>query len=195
MRRIGLLGALSLALGGWAQQAQAEPGEWTGTVYVAQISGERTWQKLMADPLFSDYVRSWLLVGALSRTWSAPPGARSRWEGEVNLAWHFGRQHLWELNVAPVVARWQRFPWDRRVATSAAFGIGLSLASEVPPVEVELETASDRMMVFWTAEISAAPPRARWAAVLRVHHRSKGFGLFGDEGGMNALGFGVRWQL
>jgi len=36
---------------------------------------------------------------------------------------------------------------------------------------------------------------ARWAASLRIHHRSVAYGLMGDEGGMNAVGLGVRYRL
>jgi hypothetical protein len=40
-----------------------------------------------------------------------------------------------------------------------------------------------------------APPGSRWAASIRLHHRSKGFGLMADDGGMNALAAGIRFEF
>jgi hypothetical protein len=30
---------------------------------------------------------------------------------------------------------------------------------------------------------------------LRLHHRSVAYGLLGEDGGMNALGLGMRWKF
>jgi hypothetical protein len=49
--------------------------------------------------------------------------------------------------------------------------------------------------VYWVLEMTAGPVGARWAASLRIHHRSVAYGLMGDEGGMNAVGLGVRYRL
>jgi len=81
------------------------------------------------------------------------------------------------------------------VATSAAFGFGLSYATELPPVEVLLEGESHQTLVYWVLEMTAGPVNSRWAASLRIHHRSVAYGLMGDEGGMNAVGLGVRFRL
>jgi hypothetical protein len=32
-------------------------------------------------------------------------------------------------------------------------------------------------------------------ASIRLHHRSKGFGLMADDGGMNALAAGIRFEF
>jgi hypothetical protein len=45
-----------------------------------------------------------------------------RLEYEVNATYNFGEQNHWELNVAPIALRWQRFPWSELVHTTAAFG-------------------------------------------------------------------------
>jgi len=73
-------------------------------------------------------------------------------------------------------ARWQRFPWDHRLETSAALGLGLSYATEVPEVEVEIEGASHQWLVCWVAEITAGPVNAPWVLALRLHHRSLAWG-------------------
>jgi hypothetical protein len=95
----------------------------------------------------------------------------------------------------PIVLRWNRFPWSHLVASSAAFGLGLSYATELPPVEVELEGESREWLVYWVMELTAGPTDAPWSVSLRLHHRSVAYGLMGDEGGMNALGLGLRLRL
>lgn len=92
----------------------------------------------------------------------------------------------------PVVARWRRFPWSERLATTAAFGLGLSYATELPIMERTLEGDSEQLLVHWFAELTAGPRSSAWALSLRLHHRSDGLGLMGERGGMNALGLGVR---
>ena len=66
---------------------------------------------------------------------------------------------------------------------------------ELPELEVELEGDSRQLLVYWVAELTAGPPEASWAVSLRLHHRSVAYGLFGEEGGMNAVGLGVRYMF
>lgn len=108
---------------------------------------------------------------------------------------HFGEQTHWEFNAIPISLRWHRFPWSRSVATSAAFGLGLSYATDLPPVEVELEGETRRLLVYWMMELTAGPVDSRWAFSLRIHHRSEAYGLMGDAGGMNAVGLGLRYRF
>ena len=77
----------------------------------------------------------------------------------------------------------------------SAFGLGLSYASELPEVEVEIEGDSEQWLIYWVAELTAGPNDAPWAITLRMHHRSPAFGLMGDEGGVNAMGLGLRWRF
>ena len=191
--------ALSLAVHGapfgMAASAAAPPDRLAATVYVARMSAERTWQHAVRDPFGSDYVDVFLLVGALSYRYASRFEDGLLLEAEGQLARHFGDQHHWEINAMPGVARWRRFPWSGKVDTSAAFGLGLSFATRVPEVEVELEGVSRRLLVYWMAEITAGPPRGRWAVCLRLHHRSDAWGLLGEDGGMNALGLGIRFRF
>lgn len=161
------------------------------TVYGAQISAERTWQKLFTEP-GGRFVDSYLLVGAVAVPYREFARGALRFEAEGQLAYNFGMQHHWEVNAVPVVARWRRFPWSERVATSAAFGLGLSYATSLPGVERQLEGDSRQLLVYWFGELTAGPAHAPWAVSLRLHHRSDGMGLFATEGGVNALGLGVR---
>lgn len=178
-----------------AVQASAAPRDWAATVYGARISSETGWEDILLNPLGAQYVDAFLVAGALSRPYATYRDGGLLLEAEGQVAYNFGRQHHWEFNTAPLVVRWQRFPWSRHVDTSAAFGLGLSYASEVPEVEVEIEGESHRLLVFWVAELTAGPVQAPWAVSLRLHHRSVAWGLMGDEGGMNAVGLGIRYRF
>jgi hypothetical protein len=161
------------------------------SVYAAQMSGERTWQNVLTEP-GGKFVDEYLLAGALSMSYAQFMHDSLRLEAEGQLVYNFGVQDHWELNAVPVVARWRRFPWSERIATTAAFGLGVSYATELPVMERTLEGGSEQFLVHWFAELTAGPASAPWALSLRLHHRSDGFGLMGERGGMNALGLGVR---
>lgn len=165
------------------------------TTYLAQISGEPAWENLFFNPLASDYIDTFLVALAYSRSYAHFYEGALQIEFEGQVAYNFGDQSLWEINAVPVVARWREFPWNHRIRTSAAFGLGLSYATEVPPIEVELEGQSDKWMVYWVAEFTAGPVEAPWQVSMRIHHRSVAYGLMGKDGGMNALGFGLRYQF
>jgi hypothetical protein len=161
------------------------------SLYVAQLSGERTWQKVLTKP-GGRFVDAYLVAGAVAMPYARFMHGALRLEAEGQLVYNFGAQDHWEINAVPVVARWQRFPWSERLATSAAFGLGLSYATELPSMERTLEGDSQQFLVHWFAEMTAGPIDAPWAMSLRLHHRSDGLGLLGTQGGMNALGLGVR---
>lgn len=175
--------------------ALSEERNWAATVYAARVSGERTWQDIIKDPLGTRYVDAYLLSAALSREYAKTRSGALRFEAEGQLVYNFGDQDHWEINAVPIVARWGRFPWSHRVATSAAFGLGLSYAFDLPEVEVELENDTEHLLVYWMAEITAGPATAPWQVALRLHHRSVAWGLMGEDGGVNAIGLGVRYQF
>lgn len=168
---------------------------WAATFYGARVSSEVGWEDILLDPVGARYVDAFLVVAALSRQYAGYRDGALALEAEGQVAWNFGDQQHWEINLVPVVARWQRFPWDDRLATSAAFGLGLSYATELPAIEVEIEGASEQLLIYWVAELTAGPLDAPWALSLRLHHRSVAWGLMGEEGGMNGMGLGLRWRF
>jgi hypothetical protein len=174
-------------------QAVPPKAEWASTFYIAEFSGEAGWEDVMFNPLFSKYVGAYLVAGTVSRKYAERRDGALHLEAEGQIVYNFGAQDHWEFNAVPIIARWTRFPWSSRIKTSAAFGLGLSYATELPPVEVALEGESNELLIYWLAEFTAGPRDAPWAVTARLHHRSVGYGLFGDDGGMNAVGVGLRY--
>jgi hypothetical protein len=175
--------------------AQAQLRDPTLTFYVAEVSAEEGWEDVMINPVLSEYVKSYLAVTALSGTYASYRADRLHLEAEGQVAYNFGQQHHWEFNVVPLLARWRWPAWRGAYATSAAFGLGLSYATRLPPVEVELEGTSEKLLVYWVAEVTAGPADAPWSLSVRLHHRSVAYGLLGEEGGMNGVGLGLRYQF
>jgi hypothetical protein len=186
---------LPLALLASVTQAEAEDNPWALTFYGARVSGEKTWQHILKDPFNPSFVDAYLVSAALSRPYALYASGGLRLEAEGQVVFNFGDQTHWELNAVPLVARWQRFPWSDTLATSAAFGLGVSYATETPEVELALEDTTHQTMMYWVLEFTAGPPAGPWAISFRLHHRSDAWGLMGSDGGVNALGLGVRYEF
>jgi hypothetical protein len=175
--------------------AQAGVGDWYGTVYGARISTQPGWEDNILDAWDTEFVDSYLVTVALARQYAERKNGALAIEAEGQVVKHFHDQTHWEFNALPILLRWKRFPWSERLSTSAAFGIGLSYATDLPPVEVLLEGESHKWLIYWVMELTVAPVQSRWSLSLRLHHRSVAYGLMGDEGGMNALGLGLRYRF
>ena len=152
---------------------------------------DNVWEDVFLAPHDLRFEQSYLVGAALS-TRLAEPAEGLSLEVEGQLVRHFGDQTHWEVNAPILTARWSRFPWDEALDTSAAFGLGLSWASEKPALEVENEGDSERLMAYWMIEIETETPVEHWSLIARLHHRSPAYGLFGDDGGANALALGLR---
>jgi hypothetical protein len=110
---------------------------------------------------------------------------------EVQLAGHFGIQDHVEVN-APLVLRYDRAGHRIAPIGSLAFGIGPSWASEKPQVEIDLDGDTTRTMIYWMGEVGFDLPGDTVEGVLRLHHRSDGYGLFPVDSGSNAVVVGFR---
>ena len=192
----GCPNAVALALLSLTQWAgfSAESGENAASFYVGRISSVNAWHDLITAPGEAEFVDAFVAVAALSHVLGRYHHDHLNVEAEAQVGYNFGDQSHWEFNAA-VGPRWREFPWNETLATSVAFGLGLSLASETPEVEVELEGDSQKLLIYWSAELTVGPPRSAWALLLRLHHRSPGFGLLADDGGMNAVALGVRYAF
>jgi hypothetical protein len=190
-----LIVLLPLALVTRVEAAAPEDSKLAATLYAARISSEGGWEDVFINPIGADYIDDYLAVAALSRRYARYYDGDLQLEAEGQTVYHFGHEQYWEFNAVPLVVRWRRFPWNHTIATSTAFGMGLSYTTKLPDIEVELEGESHKTLIYWVAEITAGLPDEPWALSLRLHHRSVAYGLMGDEGGMNAVGLGLRWQF
>ena len=186
-----LAGALLLASGSLRAEQNSQ---WAVTGYVGRITTVNAWHDIFTHPSELEFADAYLATLALSHPLRRYQNDDLGLETEGQVVYNFGDQSHWEFN-ALLAARWYRFPWNDSVETTLAFGAGLSWASEVPEVKVELEGSSEQLLIYWHLEMTFAQPGAPWAANLRLHHRSGGFGLLADDGGMNALCLGARFRF
>ncbi len=181
---LGALGAVpsvSLASDDWQRAATLFAGTMTAG----------TWHEALSPPDV-EFADSHLIGGVLS--WDRPIGASAwRFGAELQLMGHFGRQGHFEI-VLPLVLRYE--PRRARNIKSVGAGIGLSHATKVPQVEVDRSGASQRNFVYWMAdlEFSRADPDDS-SVLIRLHHRSDGYGLFEVNSGSTGLLVGLRQQF
>ena len=176
-------------LTGMADSVQAE--DYALTVYGGRVTEERFMEALTLNVNFLD---AYVVVGALAWTMAHLYDGALTLEIEGQVAKYYGNQEHFELNL-PVAARWHKFAWNRTVATSIAFGLGPSWATEVPEVELVLNNSSQQFLVYWFLEFAFGPPDTDWAMVFRLHHRSTGYGLVAENGGANTLAAGLKFRF
>jgi len=169
--------------------AGAARGETTLTVFAAQASSgniEETTFRL-AGTLESYFVG--VDLGQSLHHY----GTLARWEAEGQVLKHFGLQHQWE-GTGALVLRWLALPWDRWVDTSVAVGDGVSLGSRTSRIEEDRHERTRRLLNYLFFEVTLAPPGGGpWSLVLRQHHRSGIYGIYGGvEGGSDFLALGLR---
>lgn len=144
----------------------------------------------------ADFIDAYVVVGALSWTFARyfEDALSFELEGQVGKWW--GDQHNVEFNL-PLAIRWSKFPWNRYVSTSLAYGLGPSYATKEPAAEIDEHDSTKKFLVYWFGEIAFGPPDSNWAGVFRIHHRSGAFGLIADrgEGGSNTLAVGLKYRF
>jgi hypothetical protein len=163
---------------------------WSLTLIGGQYSGSQ----LLEIPARLALKDSWTLGLSVSKQF-AEWTRFMRWEGELQVLKHIGEQDHWELT-GSVNLRWVVFPWNRYVETTAAFGGGVSWASEVPALE-KADSSNDttnQWLNYLLLELTAGIPDSHWSLVTRIHHRSGIFGLFGHSGS-NILEAGIRYRF
>ncbi|QLH41774.1 MAG: hypothetical protein HWD59_02960 [Coxiellaceae bacterium] len=96
-----------------------------------------------------------------------------------------------------VTFRWEHFPWDKFLVNTYAIGWGVSYVTRVPTWEAEDSTDTKQLLNYLMFETTLALPKhPQWQLVLRIHHRSGAFGLYGaDNAGSNVIGLGIRYNF
>ena len=99
--------------------------------------------------------------------------------------------HFWSA----AFLRYDRFPWNHRLRTTVAASTGASYSLRPSVAEMTgRERRTRRWLHYLAPEITFARPDAPdRELVLRLHHRSSAFGLFGcDACALNVLTLGLR---
>jgi hypothetical protein len=166
--------------------------DYAAAIFAGQLTNEKFQEAVQPGADFADAA---LVVASASWTIAHWFSDRLSCELEGQVGRYFGDQEHWEINLPIVGLRWHRFPWDDYLASSLAWGIGPSYATKVPAVELENNESSSKWLVYWFAELTVAPPAARWEVLFRLHHRSDAFGAVAEDGGSNAVGAGLRYRF
>jgi hypothetical protein len=159
------------------------------TLYSGKLTDNNWYESLMPGV---DLVDSNLAALAWSQVIHRSPDEPWSLEWEANVAKHWGLQNHWEFNLA-LAGRWHRFPWNDKVRTSAAYGVGPSYATEVPQYEMISGEKGRKWLAFWYLELTLSPPGSEWSGILRLHHRSDAFGQLGKVESSDILTLGVRY--
>lgn len=140
----------------------------------------------------SSFEKSWFAGIGLSRE-IGHMGDDFTWEIEAIAVRHFGWQRHWEGDLA-IGLRWTDPPWNDKFRSSLALATGVSLASRLPPLEETFDPPTKKLLQYLALEATfSSANRSGLEYVLRLHHRSAAFGLYGtDDGGSNFLALGIR---
>lgn len=164
---------------------ETTPGPWAVTVWGAW----GTDGNIEDFPgVVSNFEKSWFAGAGLSRE-IAHMGEDFTWEVEGIALRHFGEQRHWEGDLA-LGLRWTDPFWTGSLALSS----GVSMASRLPVLEERIDPPSRKLLHFLGIEAAfsteANPARE---FVLRLHHRSDAYGLYGiSGGGSNFVAIGYR---
>ncbi len=167
--------------------------DWSAAVYGGRLSDNRIGQILyLRTQMEPSHVWAVMVSREVHRV-ADDLSAEIEW----NLARHTGLQDHFEINSA-FLLRWHRFPWDRFVNTTLAYGAGPSYALRKPPVERRSGRDPAHLLVFMPVELTLAPPERfehAWKTLLRVHHRSGAYGVVSNAPGSNFVTLGLRYRF
>jgi hypothetical protein len=194
-----LAGLYAWGLGCGVDPAYAQDGQdsqtrrtWTFALYGGRWVDEGIDKILMLEASAS--TDSYLLAAAIAREFYQGKRFRFEWEGQI--VQHVDAMDHMEFNALATV----RLPmflkspiWDM----SLALGGGLSLATQTPELEELREGVEDPspllfyMLLEYTLGLGNKTP---WDLMFRVHHRSGGAGILGDNRA-NYLCLGLKFYF
>ena len=165
--------------------------KWFLTVYGGAHAQDTIEDVFTFNAKFED--NDYIAVVALAREfWHYNEYISFEVEGQIGK--HFNNDTFWEFN-GLIIGRWHAFPWNKYVDTSFAVGDGLSHYTEVSKVEKEDDDDAQRTLNYLMFELTLGLPRyPQWDLVLRIHHRSSIFGLYG-AGGSNYVCGGIKFSF
>ncbi len=171
----------------------AGEGGWAVTGYTAILTEDPLENVLTAQ---ADYESDFQLFSLSLSKQLLTEAPNYDFEWEVQLVKHISGQDHYELNGLYAV-RWYPLPWDGVVESNVAVGLGLSYASEIPEFENDNHGKEEQLLAYILIEAEFQPRRwGNWSWVIRSHHRSGAFGLFGGvQGASNSIGIGLKYRF
>jgi len=165
--------------------------KWFLTVYGGAHAQDDIGDVFTFNAKFED--NDYIAVLALAREfWHYKEYISFEVEGQIGK--HFNNDTFWEFN-GLIIGRWHAFPWNKYVDTSIAVGDGLSFYTEVSKVEKEDDDDAQKTLNYLMFELALGLPQyPRWDLVVRIHHRSSIFGLYG-AGGSNYVCGGIKFSF
>ncbi|MFY9829063.1 MAG: hypothetical protein WAK69_10685 [Rhodoplanes sp.] len=172
---------------------------WGVHIFGGASAGRTRLIELIPMPWSGDYGDNYLIGGDLSRRlgrvynhfiFEAEVGAGYRFPVNATEGW------------TALYLRYDGFPWNHILFTTAAINTGLSYVSKVS--DVEMDAGADRgnpngsrLLHYLGPEITLAAPQYRNSElVIRWHHRSGVLGTFdGVWGGSNVVTVGFRQRF
>lgn len=136
----------------------------------------------------SNFEKTWLVGIGLTRE-IGRTGEDFVWEIEGIAARHFGEQRHWEGDLS-IGVRWVDPFWTGSFAVHS----GVSMASRFPVFEERIDPPTKKFLHFLGFEAAFAGKQdPSQEFVLRLHHRSAAYGLYGTHhGGSNYVALGLR---
>ena len=165
--------------------------KWFLTVYGGAHAQDTIEDVFTFNAKFED--NDYIAVAALAREfWHYQDYISFEAEGQIGK--HFNNDTFWEFN-GLIIGRWHAFPWNKYVDTSLAVGDGLSCYTEISKVEKDDDDDAQKTLNYLLFELALGLPQyPRWDLVVRIHHRSSVFGLYG-AGGSNYVTGGIKFSF
>ncbi|MEM8870338.1 MAG: hypothetical protein AAGE38_08045, partial [Pseudomonadota bacterium] len=135
-----------------------DPDGWSLTGF-AGVMTDNVWEESI-QPWETEFLDSYLIGLGLRRDWPVAGSNRYFIGIEGQTVAHFGDQTHLEFNAPVVLSYRPQGRWSGPVDV-LSFGLGLSYASEIPQTEINRDGASQRLMIYWMAEVAVPGPIAQ----------------------------------
>ncbi|MGE3933571.1 MAG: hypothetical protein AB7F67_09970 [Rhodospirillaceae bacterium] len=178
-----------------AAPAAAEDNETAHPWFVGVFGGfglNTSFSQIFVNPFGMSRTEDYIAVVTVGREVGRVFDRRLSFELEGMYAYHFGRQEFHEFSTT-AYARWHRFPWNRSIDTTLAFGIGPRYVTEEPLMETDKGWHSKILNQLNVEITGALPEYPDDQLVIRLQHRSGIFGLIdGVRDGSNFVTLGYK---
>jgi hypothetical protein len=168
--------------------------QWAATAFFGASAGADHLLELLQAPWNAHFRQDYFVGGALSRQLNRI--GHFALEAEIGTGYRPGETKGYDFWGA-LFLRYDGFPWNNYVYTTAAICTGVNYLTDLPLAEIQGETKTAHLLHYLAPELTFALPEYRnHELVIRYHHRSGVFGLFwGVWGGSNVIAGGYRYHF